>query len=243
MELKSMDNESTQYIGQELSGDDFNNIFKHITFIKLTNETENHNGFQFVDGLNIDILPFDTTYGCSPGGIYFTDIENAHMWIEYGADTMYHMRYVIIPNDARVYVEADKFKTDKLILSPKYHINNNIYMRMIERDRNKIKYIPEFIINKLVDKKFCSAAVKQNGMILKYIPKELIDKKICVSAVKQNGNALKYVPDTYKNKQMYMIAKQTYISPDILNDTNTLITNVITILPIIMICVIGLLHR
>ncbi len=53
-----------------LSGKRFNELYKEI-MIKSTNYCENHNGFQFETGLNIDHLPFYAIEECKAGGIYF----------------------------------------------------------------------------------------------------------------------------------------------------------------------------
>jgi len=37
-----------------LTGIEFKQLYPNTLFYKLTNETENHNGFQFKTGLNID---------------------------------------------------------------------------------------------------------------------------------------------------------------------------------------------
>src|SRR5579872_5162141 len=102
-------------MNKELSGIEFNDLYKNTHLIKLTNETELHNNFQFKDGLNIDTVDFNATKECSPGGIYFTEKNKGYMWLNVYYDTpMKYMRKVTIPDDARVYIEEDKFKTDKL---------------------------------------------------------------------------------------------------------------------------------
>src|SRR5579872_2581285 len=88
--------------GKEISGEKFNELFSDRQFVKLTNKTENHNDYQFSDGLNIDIKPFDPRGECRVGGNYFTIIEKAYMWISYGLCVMRYIRKVTIPDDARV---------------------------------------------------------------------------------------------------------------------------------------------
>ena len=114
-------------IGITLSGSEFNRIYKDTIFLKLTNETENHNGFQFMDGLNIDSVSFDPTGECKPGGIYFTKECEAWRWLNYNSKVMIYMRIVTIPNDANVYIEDMKFKADKIILESKQRISQKIY--------------------------------------------------------------------------------------------------------------------
>jgi hypothetical protein len=47
-------------------------------YFKIFNESDNHNGFQYVDGLNVDIIPFndDPNESCVEGGLYFSDVEH-----------------------------------------------------------------------------------------------------------------------------------------------------------------------
>src|SRR5579872_2235440 len=110
------DHDSTQcYCGHTLTGVQFNSVFKNINFVKLTNKFECHNTYHFNDGLNIDTLTFDTSHDCCPGGIYFIKEEEIHKWIYYSENSglMMYMRKVIVPDDAKVYIEDDKFKADR----------------------------------------------------------------------------------------------------------------------------------
>src|SRR5579872_4864811 len=111
--------------GKLISGRDFNIHFKGITFVKLTNETECHNGYKFRDGLNVDTIVFKPYGECNPGGIYFIQESDVSKWINYRdiIGPMRHIRKVIIPDDAQVYIEAAKFKADKLILGKREFIN------------------------------------------------------------------------------------------------------------------------
>src|SRR5579871_2934235 len=98
------------------SGTEFNRKYAGKTFVKLTNERENHNGFQFRDGLNVDSLQFNPHGECRPGGIYFCLETELPRWLHYNEKTMVYCREVTIPNHAKVYDEGDKFKADRLIL-------------------------------------------------------------------------------------------------------------------------------
>ena len=90
-------------------------------FYKITNENENHNGFQYVDGLNILDKPFQESGSCVPGGLYYTDEDNLYNFYQYGV----WIRVVSIPDDAKVVedpikVGGRKWRTDKIILHDKY---------------------------------------------------------------------------------------------------------------------------
>ena len=59
-------------IGFDYSGEEFKKRCK-FTFYRITNHEENHRGFQYYDGLNIDTQAFNPTGECSAGGLYFFD--------------------------------------------------------------------------------------------------------------------------------------------------------------------------
>lgn len=107
---------------KEISGKTFNYYFYRCPMIRLTNETENHNGFQYNTGLNVDTKQFVPNEKCGPGGLYFCHLKDIFDWIESG-DNVY-IRLVTIPDDARVYTGYSKFKTDKLILSERVKIGD-----------------------------------------------------------------------------------------------------------------------
>ncbi|ARF12146.1 hypothetical protein Klosneuvirus_3_281 [Klosneuvirus KNV1] len=108
-------------VWQEMTGKQFNEINKQrIKFYKLTFQNENHRGFQYKTGLNIDTnkfipMPWDT-------GLYFTEesliIHWKDLYIQRNEQFSYK-RHVIIPDDARVYGCYDKIKVDKFILEDK----------------------------------------------------------------------------------------------------------------------------
>src|SRR5438874_310821 len=55
-------------------------------YYKITNEKENHNGFQYVNGLNIlkDKFNANPNESCCAGGLYFTDAANIPKFLKYG---------------------------------------------------------------------------------------------------------------------------------------------------------------
>ena len=66
-------------------------------YYKITNSTENHNGYQYKDGLNILQEPFAETGSCCPGGFYFTDIDHILKFLSYGI----YLREITLPiNDS-----------------------------------------------------------------------------------------------------------------------------------------------
>jgi len=126
---------------QLLSGKDFNEFYGDITIVKLTKDDEIHNNLKFKTGVNVDVLPFSPFGQCSSGGLYFTDIMKMPMWMSYGDKTMKWIRYVSIPDDAYVYIEKDKFKCDKFVLSERQPIIFN------DNGKCVIPHIGEIIID------------------------------------------------------------------------------------------------
>ena len=188
-------------------------------YFKLTNKSCCHNKFQFVEGLNIDIVPF-TNYGdCLPGGIYFTAARYIQMWINYNDDEMYYIWEVEIPEDARVYRQAYKLKADKIILSNKKTLydffSDNLQIAFINLQENS--YILTFI--KPQTYSLCLQAVKINGNALRYVKEQAFElqtpngcntiwyEEICVEAIKQTAYAIQYVKtDIYGYHSICLIA-------------------------------------
>ena len=104
-----------------LSGKRFNDLYTGKKLIKLTNESENHNNYQFQTGLNVDSIPFYPQAECQPGGIYFCSIEKMSMWLDYGYKPMIYARLVTIPDDAQIYTETNKFKAHAFVFTASKH--------------------------------------------------------------------------------------------------------------------------
>lgn len=196
------DNDNT-FIGGGMSGADFKRAYPDCSFVKLTNETENHHGFQFSFGNNVDVRPFGPYGSCNVGGIYFIEDNKAYEWIDYSNDVgpMRYMRSVYITDDAQVWVFRDSFKADKIVLGPRTEISRDIYMKRVEI-LGLLTGIPET----MKDKQMCMRAIKQNGCALQHVPESMKDKRLCLEAVKQNGNAIRFVPTAIKDKEIYLEA-------------------------------------
>ncbi len=126
-------------IHQLLTGSEFN-LIQTGKIVKLTNQSENHNEFHFKTGLNIDSIPFNPKGNCQSGGIYFCSIDNLFKWLNYSDQSMIYVRSVIIPDDALVWIEEDKFKTDRLILGEKMLIEDMDIWNDLEYCLKAIKY-------------------------------------------------------------------------------------------------------
>jgi hypothetical protein len=96
-------------------------------FFKITNADENHNGFQYVDGLNILDKEFEEEGSCVAGGLYFTDSDNILDFLDYGIN----LREIILPlNDPNFKCVKDqsfssnKWRANMIILGKKYDLTN-----------------------------------------------------------------------------------------------------------------------
>jgi hypothetical protein len=121
-----MNSSYIKHLKQVLTGKKLNELFPKTRFIKLTNIVENHNGFRFKTGLNIDDKKFNPNKECGPGGIYFTDIDNLPYWTCYGHryTEMKYCRVVTLLPRSKVYIEDRKLKADRLILSERIEISD-----------------------------------------------------------------------------------------------------------------------
>ena len=174
-------------IGSVLSGEEFKRLNKGKKFYKLTTFDELHNGFQFRDNLNVDIVEFNPLGECKGGGMYFADFENIFDWITYGSKQMYWIREVRILNDSKVYIESGKFKTDKFALLKRKSIyDNEEYCKIIVK---KNGWALEYVKNQTDE--ICKLAVQKYGLALSFVKKQT--PEICKLAVQKTYTALAFV--------------------------------------------------
>jgi len=90
----------------------------NIELVRLTNLEELHRRMHYVDGVNVDIEPFYPNDNCSKGGLYFIPSYHINRWTNYnsGIGEMVWKRKVTILKDSLVYIEENKFKTNKFLL-------------------------------------------------------------------------------------------------------------------------------
>lgn len=215
------------FVGTVLTGKQFNEL--KLNVFKLTNEDENDSGYQYKDGLNKDTLLINEKGECSKGGLYFIELNKIGKWLI----LCKWIRKVIIPNDAVVYVELDKYRSSDLYLEKRQDIADFEYWkdidfcRIVLRDNGfALKYIKEqtyelckialrengrslLFVNEQTPE-LCKIAVEQNGIALKFVKNQT--NAICLSAVKQYGYALAYVLDQTKDICDCAIKQDKYAS-------------------------------
>jgi len=99
-------------------------------FYKITNEDEYHKGMKYTTGLNVDVLPFNPSGDCEPGGIYFSR-EDILAFFGYGP----WIREVTLPPDAQVYENPGspkKWKADKVVLGERRRIDREVIQELIK---------------------------------------------------------------------------------------------------------------
>ena len=172
-------------IGTEVSGSVFNELYGETKFYKFLNDSHVHFGFEYVIGLNIDTKVFNPNKECSKGGLYFCDKSQCHIhWRRYG----HKLASITIPDDARVYIEKNKFKADRLIIDEITSFENvpdSFWIDILQEDPLVLEMI------KTQTDEMCESAVKRKSLVLRYIKNQT--NKICKIAVQIDGYALRYV--------------------------------------------------
>lgn len=117
-------------IGKTLSGAEFNKIYKVFTFYKFLNDNLIHHGFKYMLGLNED----------TKDGLSFCDESPFHLRFEkYGPI----LAFIEIPDDAQIYVEKDRFKTDKLIITQISDLSNDFFDDICQKNNSLLQIIKE----------------------------------------------------------------------------------------------------
>ena len=149
-------------------------------YYKLTNKKHTNRKLELKKGLNIDPNFINDNIDCSPG-LYFCEFkEIEYLSVSLGYDHIYDVE---IPDDAIVYKQDHKYKSNKLILS----------------NSRSIKDMDEWN-----DYRMCLEAVKFNGFALRYVPNKLKTSEICLNAIKYSINTLRYIPDELKTSELYL---------------------------------------
>ena len=164
---------------------------QNITYYKMMRSDYTHHNFTYVVGLNIDTQQFNPG-SCTPGGLYFTDIDNLHKFFEYGT----LVAFITIPDNAQIYKDPyeNKWKADLFIIKkiePLWsfcHWNARAFcLRSVKQKGIMLQYVKDQSLE------ICLEAVKQNYDALQYVKDQSLE--ICLEAIKQNSYALQYVKD------------------------------------------------
>lgn len=183
----------------------FNEMYTNCKIVKLTSESCIHNGFEFVEGLNIDVNEFKNAEVCGPDGLYFCAEKDADHWFDY-RDGIKYAWDVTIPDDARVVVYDNKIKSNKFILSNKRHVTDLI-IHNIETMIISNKHFMDVI--EYVDYNYCyftELDEKNTQLILNKLD------KLMISLIAIDFTAYSQMPDYLKTKTVNeCVFKSQYI--------------------------------
>jgi hypothetical protein len=163
-------------------------------FYRLTNPTENHRGFQYNTGLNVDTQTFNPTGKCMGGGMYFfSSLQLEHFYMH--CFDMKYIREVTFEGitTPQIYSEEGKYKCHSFVLSPRkpFYIDdpslNLDVLSIISIRRDMLKHVKE------QTPEVCLASVLMDGYALKHVKEQT--PELCLSAVSKNAYALQYVKE------------------------------------------------
>lgn len=189
-------------------GSYFNEMFTNCKVVKLTNSTSCHNGYQYYEGLNIDVQKFkyDTETG---NGLYFCRESDSGDWLSYGPQDMVYAWDVKIPHDARVVVYDNKLKADQFILSNKRKIADLVAERINKLTYTGVsieaivKFVMKFKYNKnVMESKEVKSAINNHVSAFPAsfakLSEILKNTEVCVTAAKTYSEAFYHMPQNMK---------------------------------------------
>jgi hypothetical protein len=206
-----------------LTGAEFNALFSNNVFYKLTNETEIHRGFTFVTGLNVDVVPFSPGGHSCHGGFYFTEENKIALWIDYAYQPMKYIRKVILPDDARVYTEKNRFKCDRFLLEDRILLqdfplwsNHDFCKLAVQQNNHALRYV----VNQTDE--LCRLAIQRDGYALQFVRNQT--EELCRLAVQHSGRVLQYVVNQTDELCRLAVQQDEYALQFVSNQTEELCT-------------------
>ena len=163
------------FIGQCLSGIELKEILRErsLQLTKFFNMEELHNGYQYTKGLNKDPNPFHPLGECEKGGFYFfvgkVDIDLVEGYVNFDIS---HKRKVSIPDDAQVYVERNKCKSDKLVIRDRLELSNEEFVEYFRSIDNRQK-----------TQELCEMVVERKPWYFQDVPTQFKTREMCKKVV------------------------------------------------------------
>ena len=174
-------------------------------FLKILKSSLIHGNFKYNPGLNRDTNKFIPYGNNLQGGLYFSnykDIFNSRVFGEYLCE-------IKIPEDALVYINQNKFKSDKIIIWDIYPIQDHPVWSQ-EKYYSKIlnSYPMAFIHLKNKSEKICLEMARKWAYSLDYIPN--LNPEICLAAVNKNGSVISHIPTKFLSPELFGLAISKY---------------------------------
>jgi len=123
-----------------------------MNYYKILNKDEKHHGMKYKTGLNVDIIAWNPSGSCTPGGLYFSR-EDILGFIDYGP----WIRKVTLLKDSKIYKDPgrvyEKWKTNKFILGERKKINTKVIKKLI-KEGAEIKRYKRQVLSFAVDNGF-----------------------------------------------------------------------------------------
>lgn len=210
-------------IGRTYEGIKFNRYKQGQAFVTVSCDDEivgyGKDAIKIHTGLNIDTLFY--TKERAHGKLIFTTYDKLENLI--GLSSSYcFMRFVTIPDDAKIYVDYQNYVIDKFVLGDpiKLFDDEKICLDLLEKDGMILKHIDsqtklmcciainqnpkamKFVLDKTDD--ICNFAISKNGLNIRYV--EHPTHEMCVNAVKQNPDALAHIDEDERDEAIYMTA-------------------------------------
>lgn len=199
-------------------------------FYKVLNGAKDftHFGMRYTVGVNRDVIPFNPSGECQPGGLYFTTANNLAPWLCYGD----HIAIVGVEDDARVFIEKNKFKADAITIQeiipfndiplrderlasillfhncrPPATLEQNYDDCLRAAKKTGALYLvhPRFRTAEM-----CLAAVREHSFALKFVPEQLKTEELCTIAVKDFPVSLKYVKPESQTRELCLTALRSH---------------------------------
>lgn len=92
-------------------GDNFNKLSGGKKFYRFLPNNLTHHGYKFKLGVNNDIVIDQEGYSCSTGALFFYEESKCRIFLRY-YDRSCKLAIVKIPDNARVFVEENRFMAD-----------------------------------------------------------------------------------------------------------------------------------
>ena len=176
----------SEYVETTMSGYEFNSIYADFEFVKVTQEDEICDDFQFDDDSTSD----SAIEGYN-GNIQFVKKDSVQDISLYKGHVIICMRKITVPDDAVIHINSDRFEVNKVNLYPRVKFTQKICLDIVALNGLALQYLPPFMQD---DKHVCITALRQNGDALKFIRISFRDHDMCVVAIRQTARAIHYVP-------------------------------------------------